>query len=204
MYVVGGWTDDENFTLLEKYSPQSNTWQTLSPMPAGRENFACAALNGKIYAIGGVDSSTVDVYDPNNDSWSTGTPLPSVVESGTAIGLHGKIYLFSKASNSLLCFDPETDQWLAKANMPTPRTAAKVVYHKERIWAIGGLDGAGAKSNTVESYNPLDDSWQSEANTSDRRLWALAWVANGRIYVAGGLTGSGLTDSVEIYNKICC
>ena len=47
-------------------------------MPTGRVNFACAALNGKIYAIGGVNSSTDDVYDPNNDSWSTG-PLPCQV-----------------------------------------------------------------------------------------------------------------------------
>jgi hypothetical protein len=198
MYVVGGWTGDENFTLLEKYSPQSNTWQTLSPMPTGRKDFACAALNGKIYAIGGIDSSTVDVYDPINDSWSTGTPLPSVVHRGTALSLDGKIYLFSNASNSLLCFDPETDQWLVKANMPTPRGAAKVVYYTDRIWVIGGWDES--RLDTVESYNPTENSWQSEANLTIERNWASAWVANGRIYVAGGESDGTRLISVESYN----
>jgi N-acetylneuraminic acid mutarotase len=33
------------------------TWQTLAPMPTARQELATAALNGKIYAIDGYDSS---------------------------------------------------------------------------------------------------------------------------------------------------
>ena len=40
--------------------------------------------------------------------------------------------------NQVLCFDPSTNQWTAKANMPTARHGARLVWFENRIWALGG------------------------------------------------------------------
>ena len=39
-------------------------------------------------------------------------------------------------NNQVLCFDPSTNQWTAKANMPTARHGSKLVWFENRIWAI--------------------------------------------------------------------
>ena len=52
--------------------------------------------------------------------------LPSEVNHGT-ITVNGKIYLIGGRNasnqniNQVLCFDPSTNQWSAKANMPTAK-----------------------------------------------------------------------------------
>ena len=40
---------------------------------------ASAVLNGKLYAIGGVGLSSVEIFDPSNGKWSAGVALPSEV-----------------------------------------------------------------------------------------------------------------------------
>ena len=46
-------------------------------MNVARRGVACSVLNGKLYSIGGVGSSSVEVFDPSTDSWSEGVALPS-------------------------------------------------------------------------------------------------------------------------------
>src|ERR1051325_6873589 len=63
----------------------SSHWTNGSPLPSPRSEVAGAALNGKIYIIGGFDrsgqsksytSTTVEVYDAIADKWTTASPLP--------------------------------------------------------------------------------------------------------------------------------
>ena len=60
-------------------------------MSVARHGVASAVLNGKLYAIGGVNLNTVEIYDPSTESWTAGTSLPSEVNHGNAITVGGKI-----------------------------------------------------------------------------------------------------------------
>ena len=63
-------------------------WTTGAPIPTAKSEIAGAALNGKIFIVGGFDetgrsSSSVEVYDTSIDEWTTSTttngaaaPLP--------------------------------------------------------------------------------------------------------------------------------
>ena len=144
-------------------------------------------LDGKIYAIGGIESKR-EVFDPSNGSWSAGVALPSIVWNGSAITVDGKIYL--------LVARMEVDIWTkccvlilppinGYANMPTLGIWNEVVWYKERFGQLVAMDGAQSFLN-YESYDPDSDSWQTEANLIVERSWPSAWIANGRIYVAGG------------------
>ena len=66
-------------------------WSTKAPMPLARTESAVAALDGRIYVIGGfgpgADQRAVQVYDAARDRWSLGTPLPvGLNHAGAHIG----------------------------------------------------------------------------------------------------------------------
>ena len=132
-----------------------------------------------------------------------GVALPSEVNHGAALTVNGKIYLIGGRNssdqniNQVLCFDPSTNQWSAKANMPTARYGLNLVWFENRIWAIGGRIPDMSK---VESYNPITDSWQTEVSLSIERYYLVSWIANGRIYSGGGVSGSSRLSSIETYN----
>jgi len=54
-----------------------------------------AAVNGKIYAIGGLGGSylsTNEEYDPSTDSWTTKASMPTARFYLAAAAVNGKIY----------------------------------------------------------------------------------------------------------------
>ncbi len=67
--MFGGETTD-CFVLSsgEVYDAVTDSWRPLPPMPNIRSYFACAGLDGLVYAVGGwsVDGGTasMDIYDP--------------------------------------------------------------------------------------------------------------------------------------------
>jgi len=65
-------------------------------MPTAREFFAAAAVNGKIYAIGGFAAgthlNTVEVYDPTFTYWSTAASMPTARAALVAVDANGLVY----------------------------------------------------------------------------------------------------------------
>ena len=76
IYVTGGWWGLKD---VVEYDPGSNTWNTRADMLTGRDGHGAAAVNGKIYAIGGQDGATafssVEEYDPATDTWMPKTSM---------------------------------------------------------------------------------------------------------------------------------
>ena len=127
---------------------------------------------------------------------------------GQAITVDGKIYLIggqagasNQVLNQVLCFDLSTNQWSAKADMPTARFGHRLVWFENKIWAIGGYNSVDILSK-VESYDISSNSWQDEASLTSTRHLPTAWVANNRIYVAGGIETTFLefSNTIESYN----
>ena len=60
-------------------------WLTLAPMPDPRQEVGVAELNGKIYVVGGLPSTTrVQEYDPATDTWRFRASLPVAVDHPAA------------------------------------------------------------------------------------------------------------------------
>ena len=208
IYFVGGRTfasDTSNYNTFDCYDPVTNTWENLDPLSVAKGGSACAVLDGKLYVMGGQGLARVDIYDPSTNLWSVGVPLPQEVNHGTAITVGKEIYLISgrdsqnQNTNHVFCFDSLSNQWSEKASAPTTRHAAKLVWFENRIWAIGGVNGAAL--DVVESYDPLTDSWRSENSLSIPRHWAVAWVENEKIYVGGGWDGEVKKSTIEVYDS---
>lgn len=82
LYACGG-NDGRNdagsdLNSLEAYDPQTNRWRVLAPMRYARMYCSVAVLDGKLYAVGGLDGATtldvVEVYDPRRNAWAEAAP----------------------------------------------------------------------------------------------------------------------------------
>ncbi len=187
--------------------PDRGTWRTAAPAPTKRTEVAVAALDGKIYVIGGFEkpslgnvlnfaiTSSVEMYDPATDRWTSKAPLP--------VGLHhvgigvagGRLYVIGGYTKSGLsvwspvatvyAYDPATDSWTGRASMPTARGALSVTEHDGKLYAIGGYD---RKANTpqVEVYDPLHNVWTTAAPMPTPRDHLAAATIAGKIYAIGG------------------
>jgi N-acetylneuraminic acid mutarotase len=190
-------------------------------MPTVRGGLSAAAVNGKIYAIGGLNGvvgsvvylNTVEMYDPSSNAWSAAPPMPTARNGVAVVAVNGKIYALggSNASigstNIVEVYDPSANTWNAVAPMPTARTGLAAATLNGKIYAIGGSGRVGGSSvflSTVEVYDPSTDTWSVAAPmpTARNRL-ALAAV-HGKIYAIGGAAGvvgnAVSVSTVEVYD----
>ncbi len=166
-------------TSVSAETLQQNSWSELAPMQVARSGLGIAAVNGKIYAIGG----------------ST--------ESGFAPSVHGSS-VYDYTANGVGTneeYDPETDAWTYKASMPTPRLAFGTAVYKNKIYCIGGQ----ANSSYIginEVYDPATDTWETKTFMPTPRSWVTANTVNGKIYLMGGYGWSSSDSSKfnEVYD----
>jgi N-acetylneuraminic acid mutarotase len=94
--------------MNEAYDIATNTWATRAPMPTARSGTGIAALDGKIYVLGGegwVDDfggvfRANEVYDPNTNTWSRAARMITP-RHGFAVAQVGKtIYAVSGVNNA--------------------------------------------------------------------------------------------------------
>ena len=90
-------------------------------MPTARSYFSTSAVNGRIYAIGGVKShesdlvAPVEEYDPATDTWTTKADMPTA-RAGLATGaVNGRIYAIGGWSGTTVSTVEEYD-----TGLPTP------------------------------------------------------------------------------------
>src|SRR3989442_15359617 len=81
---------------LDILSP--GTWTPLAPMPTARQEVAAAALDGRIFVIGGFGANfepvaTVEVYDPATDRWEVRMPLPAPTHHLAAAAVGGRLFV---------------------------------------------------------------------------------------------------------------
>lgn len=147
LIVIGGWTlagksetwrDTVEILDLSAKKPE---WKSV-PQPFKRRALMAVALDGKVYAIGGMDDKQkvtrdVSIYDPKTNQWSEGPKLPegAILGFAPAAGLHqGRLYV-SLSDGSLMRLDG--DKW-EKTAAATPRVAHRLAARGESILLIGG------------------------------------------------------------------
>ena len=99
IYAIGGTSGygqwNQGLSTVEEYDPAADTWTRKNDMPTGRTYFSTCVVNGKIYAIGGMDSnhlSSVEEYDPATDTWIRVADIPTARSGLATSAVNGKIY----------------------------------------------------------------------------------------------------------------
>jgi N-acetylneuraminic acid mutarotase len=144
--------------------------------------------------------------------------LAAAVVKGTIYALGGTTMGLDKRA-VVEAYDPETDTWTRRADLPTPRNSMSAVAAEGKIYASGGwgldrpekgweaadLENAAAFS-TVEIYDPETNAWvDGEDMPTARAPLAVSAVA-GRIYAIGGGVRRDSRDEpssvVEVYDPV--
>ena len=192
----------------------SGTWMALAPLPAPRQEIAVAALEGRVFAIGGFNESgepvaSVDVYDPAANEWQSRAPLPVATHHAAAAVAAGRLYVIGgytggrlrwATSSTVYEYDPARDAWATRAPMPTPRGGLAAAGVGNRIHALGGTsDGV---TNAHEVYDAVANRWSSANPLPTARDHLAAVAFRGQIWVLGGRESFIGTQfaNVEVYD----
>ncbi|RXE58134.1 Kelch repeat-containing protein [Acetivibrio mesophilus] len=177
LYVVGGKQEQQNKYDSEfsqnvyKYDPASNSWSTVASLPVPMTYHGLVAVNGKIYAIGGYNSTgmldSVYEYDPLTNTWATKGPMPQGnMQFSTAV-INDKIFIiggsesFSNDLNIVYEYDPANEIWTKKQSLPSVMTRNCSVFDGSKIYTMGGMLDRLLYIDvidTVYSYSPTEES----------------------------------------------
>jgi RNA polymerase sigma factor (sigma-70 family) len=208
LYAIGGATGlGDGFTgVVEMYDPTTDTWSPKADMPSPRHGMGVAVVGDSIYCFGGVNDvnnndagTAAEVYDPQRDVWREVASLPVGRQWGPAVGLDGLCYLVGGgwaggAYETVLIYDPATDEWDEGAPMRTPRGMSAIGVVGKKIYAIGGVvEIIGGRGMMIaEVYDTTTDSWSRlPGDLGESRLAHAVSVVDGVIYSIGGVQQLG-------------
>ena len=83
-------------------------------------------------------------------------------------------------------YDPQTDRWVRKADMPTKRAFCSASVVDGKIYVMGGYETRDRAVSTVEEYNPVTDTWTGKADMLSPNARFSASTVDGKIYAIGG------------------
>ena len=173
IYVIGGATtvdgsNDPFFTFFgpskvlatnDVYDPVKNKWESRTPMSVARNHAFGAAVNGKIYVIGGrtghafilsaTNTDVVEEYNPVSNSWSAPKERMPTPRSGGASGTDGRrIYVAGGevtttelvgAFKAIEAYDVVTNSWMTLPSMPMPRHGVAGAVIGNRFHLVSGM-----------------------------------------------------------------
>merc|ERR1712135_66785 len=136
---------------VERFNPDDLVWERLSHMSSRRSHCGAAALGGRLWVVGGLDSmsrlragrgqeivhSTVEVHDPEADQWDEyPEALPHQCWGSAVSAAGGRLYVVGgyadqQTTDVALCLkprgnasNPQGSSWKVLAPMPTRRWGA--------------------------------------------------------------------------------
>jgi N-acetylneuraminic acid mutarotase len=202
----------ESAAPVDQMAP--GTWTAMAPMPTARQEVAVAALDGRVYVIGGFGPraeamATVEAYDPATNRWEARAPLPAPLHHAAAAVVAGRLLVIGgytggrlrwTASDAVYRYEPDRNAWAAQAPMPTARGGLAVAVLGHRVHAVGGSSDRLRPDHEV--YDPAADRWTTLSPLRTLRDHLTAVAFRGRLWALGGRTSFAGTQyaTVEIYD----
>ena len=175
-YVVGGGHDAVCTFLV--YDEPKREWSRsdyMQPtMAERRTRGAGAALNGKLYVVGGNTGfealESVEVYDLQTNKWSLAAPMATARSAHGVAALDGQLYAFGGASwegewlSSMEVYDPQTNTWRLAPPMSVARSAFGSCVVDDILYVFGGDSSYKSvddfdTTTYVECYDPKKGAW---------------------------------------------
>ncbi|MFD2872444.1 Kelch repeat-containing protein [Mucilaginibacter ximonensis] len=190
-------------TLAAFYRMDNGQWAlvTSTNTPPSRNECGFAAVDGKLYLVGGdATAQPVEIYDPSTSSWTKGATAPSIMHHFQAVDFGDKVYVLDAFSDrnypnqvplaNAYAYDTKTDNWQQLAGLPEGRRrggAGAAVYKGKLYLVCGILHGHHDGTNGLfDEYDPKTNSWKSLPDAPHIRDHSMAVVVNDKLYAVGG------------------
>jgi N-acetylneuraminic acid mutarotase/fibronectin type 3 domain-containing protein len=205
VYAIGGLTGWPGPSVADVYvydpAAPGVGWVAKQSLPAARGAMGVAAINGKIYAVGGLSGNVAvnhaAVYDPLLNTWSPLPAMPTTRDHLTAQALDGKFYAIGGRDTSIAAvnaatevFDPVSNTWSSLAPMLSARGSISSGVLGGRIYVFGADTGSSAL-NINEEFDPRVNAWRTVAPMPTPRSSTGGAVVSGRIFAPGGKSATG-------------
>jgi N-acetylneuraminic acid mutarotase len=169
IYYAGGLHDGKAVAWFDRYNPATDRWKKLPDMPRVRDHFQAAVVDGKLYAIGGrdttIDATTtaVDVYDLTGGAggtWQTlDTALPTA-RGGFATAVLGRKILViggegvDRTYDTVEAYNTATNTWRTLEPMSTARHGIQAAVCAGGVYVAAGgkVPGGGGPTNVQEVF----------------------------------------------------
>jgi N-acetylneuraminic acid mutarotase len=198
--------DSRAFSLLAS----SNTWSSKHAITSpARFNHKAATIDNIIYALGGVGPTCcaplgrVDAYDVATNSWSARHSMPSgrQAPNGASV-INGKIYVTggrnssSALTRTLFVYNPGTDGWVHKADMPDRGGCGSQGVIAGLLYVYVGCDDRTPGASKFYRYNPATDGWSILPSPPSQHDFGSGAVIGGKFHLVGGSANRQL----DVYN----
>jgi len=215
LYAVGGYGTGYvmtvSGTLVEEYTPATNTWRARAALPTSRGDLVAITLGSRIFALGGWNEydgpggdfqPAVEAYDPVANAWTRHAnmlirkgDLAAALYRGKVFTVAGEVWSGVSAAcpwdASLIC---DVNQ------IPTHDTTS---FQPDADPANGAAASRGANSaGSAAPVNGRPGVWVPHAPMPDSRFRfaAASLPASEAIWVFGGTTGGGrVVDFVSAF-----
>jgi hypothetical protein len=198
VYVCGG-RDSTHTTLAtcEEYDLDTKTSTPKANMPGARWSCSGAAIGDKVYVFGSeAYADALLEYNTTTNTWRSISPTPRPPGRGwnAVAAAGGKFYAVGGTGSAGALgdcweFDPVSETWTQKANMPGTRTYhAAVGFGDDNVYVIGGNAAGGTSpgDNIVYKYTISTNTWTTETHINTPRGWEMLAVNEGTIYAMCG------------------
>src|SRR3989442_9375184 len=201
---------------------QVGQWTTIPPLNVPRQEVGVAAVEGRVYVIGGIGtdqqgSKVVEIFDTQAGRWRLGPSFPIPIHHPNVAAVGSKIYVaggysdpgftpvakvFELDTNEM--YDPATNTWPTKPPMPTARSGHAVGAYRQSLIAIGGEGNPGTSTGVfseVEAYNADLEDWTSlEPMVVPRHGIGIGAIGNA-MFIPGGAVfeGYGATGQSDFF-----
>ena len=207
---------------VEAYDTLLKTWVSKDSLCVSRSDFSAVVVNGKIYAIGGVNNhgyvSAIEQYDPLS-GWTVYDTTKQFSRAGTACcAIGSKIYLFGgrtfsdgessdSACQSILVYDIALKTWSQNLSirLNIARSDFQAGPFKGKIYLMGGL-GGDLDVDPLKSVEIFDTttgkctlaSWELPEELNN---FSAVSIDSG-IYIIGGINSNlnSIVGSVSLLN----
>ncbi|KAK9845966.1 hypothetical protein WJX81_007112 [Elliptochloris bilobata] len=186
---------------------------------------ATAAIGDTVYLAGGrwcnsTSTNTLLAYNTSSDTWKRLVDLPGPGRNHfPGVALDGLLYVLGGRTvphpvkgvpqlDRVDVYDPATDSWSSRAQMPTPRSGSAGGVVAGSIVMAGG-EGNFASLKGVfpqtEIYNPATDSWSTGPDMAAPRHGTYGIGYKDCLYIPGGgahMGGLFATNTLEVFYKV--
>ena len=140
------------FALAFLVALQVGQWTTIPPLNVPRQEVGVAAVEGRVYVIGGIGtdqqgSKVVEIFDTQAGRWRLGPSFPIPIHHPNVAAVGSKIYVAGGYSDpgftpvaKVFELDTDTELWTRKADLRRARAAGAAVEYAGRKNAVALLN----------------------------------------------------------------
>ena len=193
VYVIGGWAlngKDAEATWhptawYADLTQATIKWEVMPNPPFMRRALAAAGTNGRLYAIGGIESEgglsrKVDIFDLKANQWIDAADVPvrghMKAFGAAAIGSGDAVYI-NAFDGRVYSMTDDNDSWQrSKSKLPTSRFFHRMATVDDRLLFIAGSK-RGARLNSIVDVDVKtfmdgnDDQSSAKASSRGQTQW---------------------------------